>query len=307
MVDEGSQQNRDEVFKGFSSPSFTQTPNVFFDELMPDLGEAELKVLLYIIRRTWGFAGKQEGDTIALSQLCNGIVTADGQRLDRGTGLSKSGATKALLSLRTKGIITRIKNRDHVRGDTATTYRLRMLGEPLDASRELPSNLTEPLSTAEDTPVHAGGLLLSARGERPVHGQVLPVSTPVDTQKKDIQKKESGNKGFEISKDQRPRMNSFATRQALQPYIEDFAREFADQAKQSSTLSRAVDLCERSGLEIDEFIDVMMTARATTKENSASIKSMVPGDRWGKKAAIPYFFKVLEGMLGLQSKRSIAE
>ncbi len=42
-------------FGGFDAPHYTQTPDVLFDELLPYLSEAELKVLLYIIRRTFGF------------------------------------------------------------------------------------------------------------------------------------------------------------------------------------------------------------------------------------------------------------
>ncbi len=42
-------------FKGFISPRYTQVPDALFDELMAYLSGAELKVLLYIIRRTLGF------------------------------------------------------------------------------------------------------------------------------------------------------------------------------------------------------------------------------------------------------------
>jgi hypothetical protein len=44
-------------FKGFLSPRYTQVPDELFDELMAYLSGAELKVLLYIIRRTFGFKG----------------------------------------------------------------------------------------------------------------------------------------------------------------------------------------------------------------------------------------------------------
>jgi hypothetical protein len=58
-------------FKGFISPRYTQVPDALFDELMAYLSGAELKVLLYIIRRTFGF--KKESDNISLRQICNGI------------------------------------------------------------------------------------------------------------------------------------------------------------------------------------------------------------------------------------------
>jgi hypothetical protein len=40
---------------GFSSPNYTQTPNDLFDELLPEMGLAELKVVLCIVRHTFGY------------------------------------------------------------------------------------------------------------------------------------------------------------------------------------------------------------------------------------------------------------
>ena len=44
-----------EKFKGFSRPNTTPTPDEVFDVFLTQLTPAELKVLLYIIRRTYGF------------------------------------------------------------------------------------------------------------------------------------------------------------------------------------------------------------------------------------------------------------
>ena len=49
-------------FPGFRSPNYTQVPDKVFDELLSELNLAELKVLLYIIRRTFGF--KKSSDNI---------------------------------------------------------------------------------------------------------------------------------------------------------------------------------------------------------------------------------------------------
>jgi hypothetical protein len=59
-------------FRGFNSPNNTQVPDELFDEIMVHLSGAELKVLLYVIRRTYGF--KRESDNISLSQMLTGIV-----------------------------------------------------------------------------------------------------------------------------------------------------------------------------------------------------------------------------------------
>src|SRR5205085_4061673 len=90
-------------FQGYSSPNYTPVPDELFDEQLPDLSGAELKALLYIIRRTFGF--KKESDNISLSQMLHGITTRDGRQLDRGVGLSKKTLLQALRSLEDQNII----------------------------------------------------------------------------------------------------------------------------------------------------------------------------------------------------------
>jgi len=75
-------------FKGYASPNYTPVPDELFDEQLPDLSGAELKVLLYVIRRTFGF--KRESDNISISQMLNGLHTYDGRQLDRGVVLPHS-------------------------------------------------------------------------------------------------------------------------------------------------------------------------------------------------------------------------
>jgi hypothetical protein len=53
-------------FLGFQFPTTTPVPDEVFDVLMPQLSGAELKVLMYICRRTFGF--KKESDSISLHQ-----------------------------------------------------------------------------------------------------------------------------------------------------------------------------------------------------------------------------------------------
>ncbi len=289
-----------EIFQGFSSPNYTQVPDQLFDHLLPDLSEAELKVLLYIVRRTFGF--KKDSDKISLRQLSSGIVSRDGRVLDHGTGLSKSGVTKALLSLRKRGILIRTKNSDSIRGDTPTTYRLRMVGEPLDAGDQVPDL---PLSTTEDTPVHGGRHPQSTEGDTPVYAQRQALSTTVDTQKTVKQERGLQERPVEGSKNSNGHnqdldFDEVGTRLVLVDYLSDIAREFNDQAPLRSSITRAVNLCRASGLELDDFIDQMMVARARTKEYSGSIKAKTAGERgdWKPKPKMGYWFAILEDLVG---------
>jgi hypothetical protein len=57
-----------ELFKGFKSPCYTQTPNDFFDVILPQVDSmAELKVLLCAIRHTLGW--HKEQDAISYTQF----------------------------------------------------------------------------------------------------------------------------------------------------------------------------------------------------------------------------------------------
>ena len=76
------------LFQGFVKPTTTDTPNDLFDVILPRIDSlAELKCVLYVIRRTFGFDKRM--DRISLSQFEDGIVTRTGKRLDFGTGLTR--------------------------------------------------------------------------------------------------------------------------------------------------------------------------------------------------------------------------
>ena len=80
-------------------PKITPVPNCIFDTYMPSLTEAELKVLLVVIRQTLGWkdrhtGGRKQRDRITASQF--GVKT----------GLSKRVITKAIDRLVQKGLVS---------------------------------------------------------------------------------------------------------------------------------------------------------------------------------------------------------
>jgi len=113
-------------FPGFQSPNYTPVPDELFDVLLPDLTLAELRVLLYVMRRTFGF--KKGSDRISKSQLENGIVRNDGRLLDRGTGLSRRAVRIAIHSLVEKGILLKRSRFSDAKGHEATEYALNIIG-----------------------------------------------------------------------------------------------------------------------------------------------------------------------------------
>lgn len=73
------------------APNTTQTPNELFDHWLPHLTGSELKVLLVIFRKTFGW--HKVRDRISISQLCH------------FTGLDREGVIKAGKTLHQKGLI----------------------------------------------------------------------------------------------------------------------------------------------------------------------------------------------------------
>src|ERR1700712_2667778 len=123
-------------FGGFKNLNSTPIPDEFFDILAVQLSEAELRVLLYIMRRTFGF--KKKADAISLSQLTGGIRKRDGSMLDYGTGLSRPSVLKALSGLQAKGIITIEKRTGEDGRNEINVYQLRFVD---DVSTNSPRSL----------------------------------------------------------------------------------------------------------------------------------------------------------------------
>jgi len=160
------------TFRGYASPNYTPVPDELFDEQLPDLSGAELKVLLYIIRRTFGF--KKDSDNISLSQMLTGLVTRDGRVLDRGVGLSKKTLLQAIKSLEDQNAIVTERRQSAERGNEPTCYRLNMietlgvkstppLGEKVHQGLEVESS---PGPRSRNSPIQETGLQETAKQDK---------------------------------------------------------------------------------------------------------------------------------------------
>ncbi|MEM0503580.1 MAG: replication protein [Archaeoglobaceae archaeon] len=142
-------------FEGFSLPRYTQVPDEVFDVLMPHLGEADLKVLLYIVRRTFGF--KKESDAISFNQFLKGIRKSDGTYLDYGCGIKhRTTLSKALKRLERMGVIVSRKIVDEKGVRQATVYSLRFKEHSVISEKgrgSARSELGDEDSSAQDAPI----------------------------------------------------------------------------------------------------------------------------------------------------------
>ena len=101
-----------EGFPGYGAPRFTMIPDVLLDQQLPELGHAELKVLLVIMRKTYGW--QKDADRISLNQLAE------------LTGIARRSVIRATQDLERRGYIL-VERNEAARGEAAVNlYRLRI-------------------------------------------------------------------------------------------------------------------------------------------------------------------------------------
>lgn len=91
-------------FQGFRRPKskFVRLPNSFIEQELSRIESlAELKIILYVMRHTWGFNEYHMWKKFTIDEFMHGRKTQNGERrFDEGTGLSdygvKDGLAKAI-------------------------------------------------------------------------------------------------------------------------------------------------------------------------------------------------------------------
>lgn len=79
------------IWEGFSIPfkNFFKVPYNFIEALPLMDSMAELKVVLYVLRHTWGFQEFGDGKKITIDEFVQGRKLKNRERMDSGTGLSE--------------------------------------------------------------------------------------------------------------------------------------------------------------------------------------------------------------------------
>jgi hypothetical protein len=266
-------------------------PDELFDELLPELSGAELKVLLYIIRRTFGF--KKDSDNISLSQMMHGIKTRDGRVLDRGVGLTKKTVLGALRSLEESNIILSQRRQSEERGNEPTEYRLNVIGTSINGSTPLGGISPPPLEEKGHQGVGAG-IPPSPRSRK-----YAPQETDEQETERDHSNIRKVSKSEYEALDRIPeRVND---RDVLTSYVQSIALELRDQAPIRSTVTRLLRLYERSAVEsLSDYIDILNRAKSIAREHTGSIRSGEPGARH----VMPYFIAVVEDLIDVKENTS---
>jgi hypothetical protein len=121
------QQGEPPIFAGFQPPvtNWSPLPNELIDALPEFKSLAELKVVLYVLRHTWGFKEFSQPKHITLDELQHGRKHKDGSRMDLGTGMVKTAVIDGVKKAVEHGFLTILKN-DQDKGRKERHYAIRM-------------------------------------------------------------------------------------------------------------------------------------------------------------------------------------
>lgn len=127
----------DSKFMGFTDPkeNWSKLPHELIGQLPTIETIGEMKVILYVLRHTWGYHDTEK--RITLDEFMRGRKTKEGKRIDSGTGLSeptlRSGIEKAV----EHGFLT-VETDDSDKGRIKKIYSLTQKDLPPDPQETLP-------------------------------------------------------------------------------------------------------------------------------------------------------------------------
>lgn len=110
-------------FQGFVQPkqNWSRLPHQLINSLPLFDSKAEIVVVLYILRHTWGYRDKRK--RITLDEFEHGRKRKDGTRIDKGVGMTKPSVVSGLKSAHKHGFIT-IETDDSDKGRVKKFYSL---------------------------------------------------------------------------------------------------------------------------------------------------------------------------------------
>lgn len=309
-------------FAGYTPANYTMVPDQLFDEQLPDLSGAELKVLLYIIRHTFGW--KKDSDNISLSQMVNGITRRDGSRIDRGTGVSKRTLLVVLRDLEDKGFIITTRRRSLEKGDEPTNYRLNVRGASQGeegtaypvvqklrqgggeqiAPGPRGRNFATQETILQETTIHNSNDSKGTQAEEIVKG----LATPAPKELAEFVGNDDVVQPTRAAKTHAPRTGSQRTtsaliRMAVTTHLDTVVRatseDFHDEAHIPSNIVQARNLLATSQMEEQAFVDLVYQARTITKQQG-NIRKLAGNQ--SQRNRIPYFFAVLRDLLAIDEE-----
>src|SRR5205807_8025569 len=97
----------EQTFEGFSKPeaNFFRLPNEWTDITAQVTSLAEMKLVEYVLKHTWGYSEFDMVKKITTDEFMYGRKKKSGERIDTGTGLSKPSVIAGLKSAVAHGLL----------------------------------------------------------------------------------------------------------------------------------------------------------------------------------------------------------
>lgn len=95
---------------GTEVSNYSKLPHSFIGVLPQFETLAELKVVIYLLRHTWGFNEYDKPKHITTDEFMHGRKRADGSRMDGGTGLSNKSVIAGIRAAKDHGFIVELVN-----------------------------------------------------------------------------------------------------------------------------------------------------------------------------------------------------
>lgn len=151
MTNEHHSPTSPPAFPGFDIPrqNYFKMPNNWTDITAAMSSIAELKVVEYVLKHTWGYQEYGLGKRISLTEFMKGRRRSDGTRMDLGTGLSKPSVIAGLKAAIERGLLLE-ETDDSDRARIKKFYRLRMTED--DQGNAVPASEMDEL----DAPLEEG-------------------------------------------------------------------------------------------------------------------------------------------------------
>jgi len=137
-------------FTGFASPqeNWSKLPHQFI-AMLPDFSEAELRVVLYILRHTWGYGEYEQLKKITLDEFEFGRKDKHGGRLDRGCGVQRKAIERGLDRAIEHGFIA-VEMDDTDKARIKKYYGIRMLDVTQEGLKDRSDDLKDSSDDLKD-------------------------------------------------------------------------------------------------------------------------------------------------------------
>src|SRR6266513_1057847 len=117
----------DPIYAGFSKPeaNFFRLPNEWTDITARITSLAELKLVEYVLKHTWGYSEFDMVKKITTDEFMSGRKKKDGERIDHGTGLSNKSVIEGLQKAVQHGLLE-VETDDADKARIKKFYKLKM-------------------------------------------------------------------------------------------------------------------------------------------------------------------------------------